>query len=696
MNYEQLSSLPAPVRKNGLFCCWRYEDRDGRKTKVPYNPATGQRTQSNNPDTFTSFTVATMAAVDYSGIGVGIFGELGAIDLDQCLTDSGVEPWAQDIVTTMGSYTEVSPSGEGLRILFPVTQPFQYDTARYYVNRRLNKAAGTGIEVYVSGATKKYVTVTGDVFPAPFDTQWKPRNAELMQVLERYMVREQSKQAPQQPQMTSTLNDMELLDKARNAKNGADFSRLWAGDLTGYNSHSEADMALLSHLAFWTGKDPEQMDRLFRQSGLMREKWDRRQSGSSYGALEIQKAVVRCQNVYTPEAPDRGQALDWDAPIGGGASTSAPGADRSGRESLPVSSEAQRPLLVRASDVPYEPPRWLIRPYLQKGKGTLIQADNGTGKTAFVCAIAAHVSTGKPLLDIPIATPGNVLVLSVEDDLPVLRGRIEASGGDLDKCHFMTNAAGLSFNSPEVEAAVKQVQAKLVIFDPLQAFMGEKVDMFRANETRPQLAKLFEMCDRNDCACIIIAHTGKAAGDKSPVNRALGSVDIPAAMRSVLQIIKSPDDELERIAVHVKCSNARKGQSIRYTIGDRGGVQWVGFSPMTDEDLSTIERRREREKVGISYENEPLVQVLLQLITDRPAGGFWSYAQVKEEGQKVLGFPPYYDLKDLREKIDAIAKELQQRDHLIVTHSQTGKANKRGIKIERYEVPQGFQTKMEG
>ena len=355
-------------------------------------------------------------------------------------------------------------------------------------------------------------------------------------------------------------------------------------------------------------------------------------------------------------------------------------------------AERPRPSIVKASQVPYEPPRWTIAPYIQRGKGTLIQADNGTGKTAFVCAIAAHVSTGLALLDIPVETPGNVLLLSVEDDLPVLRGRIEASGGDLDKCHFLTNAAGLSFNSPEVEEAVKQVQAQLVIFDPLQAFMGAKVDMFRANETRPELAKLFEMCDRNDCACIIIAHTAKNTGDKSPVNRALGSVDIPAAMRSVLQIIENPENEYERIAVHVKCSNAPKGQSIVYTIGDRGGVQWIGFSPMTADDLTAVVKRKEK---GVPYENEPLVQVFNQLVTDRPGGGFWSYADLKSEGAKILGFPPYTDINDLRQRLDGgLSRELQSHDGLIVTHSAKGKGNVRGVRVEQYQHPQGYQTKM--
>lgn len=120
-----------------------------------------------------------------------------------------------------------------------------------------------------------------------------------------------------------------------------------------------------------------------------------------------------------------------------------------------------KPKLIRACDVPYEPPRWTLAPYFQRGKGTLVQGDNGTGKTAFLCAIAAHVTTGTPLLGLPVDAPGDVVILSVEDDLPILRGRIEADGGDLTKCHFMTNAAGLTFTSPEIEAAVKEVKAAM-------------------------------------------------------------------------------------------------------------------------------------------------------------------------------------------------------------------------------------------
>lgn len=347
--------------------------------------------------------------------------------------------------------------------------------------------------------------------------------------------------------------------------------------------------------------------------------------------------------------------------------------------------------LVKASSITYEPPRWLIPPYFQRGKGTLIQGDNGSGKTAFMCAIAAHVSTGRPLLDIPIEGPGPVLILSVEDDLPILRGRIEADGGDLDKCYFLPNAAGLTFNSPDVEKAIQQSKAVLVIFDPFQAFLGAKVDMFRANEVRPELAKLFEMCERNDCACAIIAHMSKGGADKSPVNRSLGSVDIPAAMRSILQLIRNPDNNEECIMVHIKCSNAPLGRGLSYTIGNRGGITWNGFNDMSLDELAAVKKRTEK---GIPYEHEPLVQVFNQLVTDKPGGGFWSYADLKAEGAKILGFPPFSDSRDLNRRLDnGLTKELQARDGLIVTGGIKSNGV-RGIRIEQYQQPQGYQTKL--
>ena len=340
------------------------------------------------------------------------------------------------------------------------------------------------------------------------------------------------------------------------------------------------------------------------------------------------------------------------------------------------------PAVVRASDISYAPPRWLLPPYFQRGKGTLIQADNGMGKTAFMCAIAAHISAGKELLGIAPQKPGNLLMLSVEDDLPVLRGRMEESGADLTKCHFMTNAAGLTFNSPEIERVVKHIGARLVIFDPFQAFLGAGVQMDKSNQTRPQLARLFEMADRCDCAVAIIAHMGKGSMGSAVVNRSLGSVDIPAAMRSIIQLTRDPQDPGECVAVHVKSSNAPRGRSIAFKIVERGGVRWKGFSSITPEDLATQVSPPAGE-VSVPCEQQPIVQVLASLVADRPQGGFWSYEEVRQAGVELLGFEPFASTGALQVKLaGSLAKYLLEQEQLIV---RTGRkqGGVRGIVIER-------------
>ena len=317
-NYHE---VPPEILAQGRFCCWRMEERGGRKTKVPYNPNTGQMAKSNDPGTFAPFETA-LQAQGYDGIGLGIFGGLCAIDLDNCVTDSGyfTEP-AATIVEIMHTYTEFSPSKKGLHLYF-FAKDFQYDSQRYYT---MNHKAG--VEVYVAGATSKYVTLTGDI------CQWYEfgdRTEELKEVLERFMLRPEnpainainavnscrSIESSGSNGVTAAIGvgnalaggpaapapeDSDLLDKARKSKNGNRFWKLYCGDTGNFQSHSEADMALCSHLAFWTGRDAAQMDRLFRASGLMREKWDRPQSGSTYGAITIRNAIGRCSETYQPK-----------------------------------------------------------------------------------------------------------------------------------------------------------------------------------------------------------------------------------------------------------------------------------------------------------------------------------------------------------------------------------------------------------
>lgn len=339
------------------------------------------------------------------------------------------------------------------------------------------------------------------------------------------------------------------------------------------------------------------------------------------------------------------------------------------------------------SDVEYEPPEWVIEPYIPRGKITIVQGDSGTGKTAFVCALAACVSSNRALLGHMIASPGHVLMISVEDDPSVLRGRIEASGGKVSDCFFPESAAGLTFSDACIEGYIKECCAKMVIFDPLQAFLGSKIDMHRANETRPVLANLAEIAKRNDCAVVIVSHLNKS--DTKAIYKALGSVDIVAASRSVLHVGRNPENEAQCAVVHLKSSNARNGSSFLYTIEERGGVHFDAYCNLNADDLSNAVKRK---VTGVDYDSEPLVQVFRQFMTEKPGGGFWSYGDIKSVATKQLGFPPFSTAQDLKNKLDCgLARELQRRDGTIVSYG--AKQNGiRGIRIEHYIVPSAFQT----
>ena len=298
-----METFPEELRQRGRFCCWRYEDRNGGRTKVPYDPRTGQPARSNDLSSFVSYEQAVRAK-GYDGIGIGIFGSICAIDLDDCISETGqYSQAASDIVSLMHSYTELSPSGRGLHILFRADS-FRYDTDRYYI---MNHKAG--IEVYVAGATNKYVTVTGKR-PEKADYAFGERSKELGILLETYMRRPGTLSGVNGENAVNAANmseqDRYLLSQAIRKPQ---FRQLWTGSVSGYRSQSEADLALCSHLAFWTGKDPKRMDELFRKSKLMRPKWDERHGRDTYGALTIRKAIEGCSNIYQPPKGNRFQPL---------------------------------------------------------------------------------------------------------------------------------------------------------------------------------------------------------------------------------------------------------------------------------------------------------------------------------------------------------------------------------------------------
>jgi putative DNA primase/helicase len=285
--------LQQVLKDKPQFCCWKYEERSGRKTKVPYNPVTGKRAKADQRSTFKDFSSAIAAISDYDGIGFSVGNDICVIDLDDCFDSSGkLKSISQSVVDAFsGCYMEHSPSGKGLHIFFKATG-FNFDKTKYYINNRK-----LGVEVYVAGATNRFVTVTGNVFA---DGDIPKKSNELQMILDKYMLRPTPVKQLVDIESQSYLSDKSVIEKALKSANGERFKALWQGDTSGYASASEADLALCGMLAFWCGRDIGQMDRLFRQSGLMRDKWDRPQSGSTYGMITIEKAIANATEIYKP------------------------------------------------------------------------------------------------------------------------------------------------------------------------------------------------------------------------------------------------------------------------------------------------------------------------------------------------------------------------------------------------------------
>lgn len=287
---SQYHRLPQSLRENARFCLWHYEERNGKPTKVPYQ-VSGRRADSTDITTFASFEEVLAVVDGYDGIGMGVFGSYFAVDIDHCVADGKLSDMAQDIVDTMDSYTEYSPSGTGVRIIC-TAEGLAYEKARYYINNR-----SIGLEVYVAGYTEKFVTLTGN---ATRGTEVAERTQTLMTVLEKYMVRPTPQKKEKTEAPGSYLSGASVIAKATMSKQGEKFKSLWEGNIPQGKSHSEADLALCTILAFWCGGDTEQMDRLFRQSGLYREKWER----EDYHTIALQKAVAATTEFYSPVAED--------------------------------------------------------------------------------------------------------------------------------------------------------------------------------------------------------------------------------------------------------------------------------------------------------------------------------------------------------------------------------------------------------
>ncbi|ELZ43744.1 hypothetical protein C463_08739 [Halorubrum californiense DSM 19288] len=323
---------------------------------MPIIPGTTQFASTTDPSTWEPFETAQEGAFDTPVDGLGFVftadDPLVGVDLDDCRDPDAERPtaWVAEILDTLNSYAEVSPSGTGYHVLATGTLPDGrnragdielYDRARFFTV--------TGDHVAVTPET---IEARSDAIATVVEEELAPTTSTSTHTAsatgETTDTESAAETASADAATASTtaavpISDDELLERARNAANGEKFTRLWDGTTSGYESHSEADLALCRLLAFWTAEDHSRIDRLFRQSGLYREKWDNVHyaDGSTYGEKTIERAVASTDDVYTPPEAESGAAATPAAGSEAATSTteSATTADPSRGDTNPVGDD---------------------------------------------------------------------------------------------------------------------------------------------------------------------------------------------------------------------------------------------------------------------------------------------------------------------------------------------------------------------
>lgn len=294
---DKYSAIPQELKGYKNWVCWQaYPDPKSHSgiSKKPVNPRTGGFAMPNNSDTWSDFETAVRESAKYSGIGFMFSNSpFFGVDLDDMPNDiqdyqnGGADNIISEFVNTLQSYTEFSQSKTGVHIICKGTLP---------EGRRKAKNDSGGFEMYENG---RFFVVTGN-----YCSEYGYINdcTESVKLLHSKYLGKTAEPKPNRQNITVNLNSVDdIVRAACSAKNGSLFKALYSGDFSAYSSQSEADMAFCNMLAFWCGCDSEKMDAIFRQSGLMRDKWDRKQSGTTYGVITLQKAISGCSQTYNPK-----------------------------------------------------------------------------------------------------------------------------------------------------------------------------------------------------------------------------------------------------------------------------------------------------------------------------------------------------------------------------------------------------------
>ncbi|MCW5967586.1 MAG: AAA family ATPase [Blastocatellales bacterium] len=568
-----VGGIPPDLRKLPQWVIWRadWQPDKAKYNKIPIDAKTLNLASSTNPATWTDFghalSVYEQNRERFAGVGFVVTedDDFVGVDLDGCVEQAPdgsmlITAEAQRWIEHFGSYAEFSPSGHGNRIFVKGHLPPG------------GRKRGT-VEIYEDG---RFLTLTGRSVVTP-PLPIAERQREIEEFHAEVFAKTERQEEKARTHARAEIPDDELLQKAFQARNGATICALYSGNWSGYGSQSEADLALCSKLAFWTGPDSARLDDLFRKSKLMRDKWDKRHygDGATYGEATIRRAIDDCREFYRWNGHTQKNTGDQAAGAAAGAAQGAATDDQ------PIIQD------VCLADVTPERVEWLWQGRIPLGALTILEGIEGEGKSTLLCAVAAAITLGSGLPDSEKAEPGSVLWLSAEDDLArVLKPRLMAAGADCGRVFAVGEPFALDTRGIlGLRERVAERMPRLAVIDPIFAYT--RGDANKGSDSRSLTNELKTIAEQFNVAVVLVRHVGKSKGFGDPRAAGLYSIEWRAAARSVLLAGSDPDTPQRRALTHSKNNFGPLAESIGYVVEpdalSPSGARfyWTGKSELT-------------------------------------------------------------------------------------------------------------------
>ena len=345
------------------------------------------------------------------------------------------------------------------------------------------------------------------------------------------------------------------------------------------------------------------------------------------------------------------------------------------------------PQLVALDGVEPMPPRYFWEPYIRLDNLNVVRGDGGAGKTMFLFALAAAVTTGKQPDGMPgilQCGQGAVIYYGAEDDPGEYANRAALCGCDRKFLHVIGDGSALPQLS-DTETFRQQIRAtgaKLVVFDPIQSFLGAGTDMNRANEVRPMLDALRALCREMGVTAVIIEHLNKATQQKAAY-RGIGTVDIINASRSTLMIGYHPEERGMSVAVQIK-ANAKYGEPIKFSIDSDGRFRWRGTCDVTEDEVANARRFKQAEATDVV---DPVLALVLAVVDKNGGGWIGTPTQLLVDGSQLVECA-LVSSEAIGKRLPRINKELSKQG---ITWNKLGRKHQ----FTRRQVKQDMQVMQE-